>query len=296
MAMAEPTNYQHEHDRITDGLDIFFWVFNDKSSYVPTHWHSAIEVMYILEGEVDILINGETTRLLPGDVYLIDSAIPHSTKSLSGNRAILIQLPYRLLERYIPDIDNRRFNFDCHDHSPLIQTKLLQLIETIKQMQVVFEIKPDGEILRFNSLVFEFLFQIYHNFSRVIEDENEKKSSKTFSRIQNIVDYLDANYTRQITLDEIASVACFQKEYFCHFFKKNMGTTYTRYLNDLRLSKIRKDLIETDLPLKDILEKHGFSNYKLFRKMFSETFGCTPGQYRKNSSELNDSSSNSHPS
>lgn len=67
-------------------------------------------------------------------------------------------------------------------------------------MQVVFEIKPDGEILRFNSLVFEFLFQIYHNYSRVIEDENEKKSSKTFSCIQNIVDYLDANYTRQIWL------------------------------------------------------------------------------------------------
>jgi AraC-like DNA-binding protein len=60
-----------------------------------------------------------------------------------------------------------------------------------------------------------------------------------------------------------------------------MGITYTRYLNDLRLSKIRKDLIDTDLPVKDILEKHGFTNYKLFRRMFNDTFGCTPGQYRK---------------
>ncbi|MBE5825856.1 MAG: helix-turn-helix domain-containing protein [Butyrivibrio sp.] len=272
---------RHENDRITDGLDIFFWVFDDSSSYVATHWHSAIEVMYILEGEVDITVNGSTTELLPGDVFLVDSAIPHSTKSLNGNKAVLIQLPYPLLERYIPNLASRRFELDCRSKNPIVRTKVLQLIEIIKQMQVVFEVKPEGEILRFNSLLFEFMFQIYHNFSEEVNDADNRKETKTFGRIQNILDYLDNNYASQISLDEIASVACFQKEYFCHFFKKQMGITYTRYLNDLRLAKIRKDLAETDLPLKDILEKHGFTNYKLFRKMFNETFGCTPVAYRK---------------
>ncbi len=272
---------RHENDRITDGLDIFFWVFDDSSSYVATHWHSAIEVMYILEGEVDITVNGSTTELLPGDVFLVDSAIPHSTKSLNGNKAVLIQLPYPLLERYIPDLNSRRFELNCKSDNPIVKTKVLQLIEIIKQMQVVFEVKPEGEILRFNSLLFEFMFQIYHNFSEELSDTDSRKETKTFGRIQNILDYLDNNYASQISLDEIASVACFQKEYFCHFFKKQMGITYTRYLNDLRLAKIRKDLAETDLPLKDILEKHGFTNYKLFRKMFNETFGCTPVAYRK---------------
>lgn len=277
---------RHENDRITDGLDIFFWVFDDSSSYVATHWHSAIEVMYILEGEVDIAVNGSTTALLPGDIYLVDSAIPHSTKSLNGNKAVLIQLPYPLLERYIPDLNSRRFELNCHSDSPIVKTKVLQLIEIIKQMQVVFEVKPEGEILRFNSLLFEFMFQIYHNFSEEVSDTDSRKETKTFGRIQNILDYLDENYASQISLDEIASVACFQKEYFCHFFKKQMGITYTRYLNDLRLAKIRKDLAETDLPLKDILEKHGFTNYKLFRKMFNETFGCTPVAYRKKLMEV----------
>ena len=40
--------------RITDGFDIFFWVFNDASSFVATHWHTAIEIMYIIDGEVDV--------------------------------------------------------------------------------------------------------------------------------------------------------------------------------------------------------------------------------------------------
>ncbi len=286
MENRENAVFRHERDRITDGLDIFFWVFNDSSSYVPTHWHSAMEVMYILEGEVDVTVGGQTTVLLPGDVYLVDCAVPHSTKSLDGNKAVLIQIPYPILERYIPDIASRRFGFDCHTDNPIIMTKIMQLIEIIKQMQVVFEIKPDGEILRFNSLVFEFLFQIYHNFSQEMETVEAQKENKTFGRIQTILDYLDGNYASPISLDEIANVACLQKEYFCHFFKKNMGITYTKYLNDLRLSKIRDDLVETDLPVKLILEKHGFTNYKLFRKMFNETFGCTPLAYRKKLMEL----------
>lgn len=286
MENTENAVFRHERDRITDGLDIFFWVFNDSSSYVPTHWHSAMEIMYVLEGEVDVTVGGQTTVLLPGDVYLVDCAVPHSTKSLDGNKAVLIQIPYPLLERYIPDINSRRFGFDCHSKNPIVKTKILQLIEIIRQMQVVFEVKPDGEILRFNSLVFEFLFQIYHNFSREMETVEAQKENKTFGRIQTILDYLDSNYASPISLDEISKVACLQKEYFCHFFKKNMGITYTNYLNDLRLSKIRDDLVDTDLPVKLILEKHGFSNYKLFRKMFSETFGCTPTTYRKKLMEL----------
>lgn len=286
MKNTENAVFRHERDRITDGLDIFFWVFNDSSSYVPTHWHSAMEVMYVLEGEVDVTVGGQTTVLLPGDVYLVDCAVPHSTKSLDGNKAVLIQIPYPLLERYIPDISSRRFGFDCHSQSPIARTKILQLIEIIKQMQIVFEVKPDGEILRFNSLVFEFLFQIYHNFSQEMETVEAQKENKTFGRIQTILDYLDSNYSSPISLDEISKVACLQKEYFCHFFKKNMGITYTNYLNDLRLSKIRDDLVDTDLPVKLILEKHGFTNYKLFRKMFGETFGCTPTTYRKKLMEL----------
>ena len=95
-----------ETDRITDGFDIFFWVFNDASSFVATHWHTAIEIMYIIDGEVDVMMNQQTVILKPGDVFLIDSRLPHSTKSVHGNHAVLIQLPYEFSKKYIPDVDS----------------------------------------------------------------------------------------------------------------------------------------------------------------------------------------------
>ena len=83
-----------ETDRITDGFDIFFWVFNDASSFVATHWHTAIEIMYIIDGEIDVMMNQQTVILKPGDVFLIDSRLPHSTKSVHGNHAVLIPVSY----------------------------------------------------------------------------------------------------------------------------------------------------------------------------------------------------------
>lgn len=270
-----------ERERITDGLEIFFWVFHDKSSYVGTHWHNAIEIMYIIEGEVDVIINNQTTVLLPGDVYLIDSTVPHSTKSVHGNSAVLIQIPYPLLEKCIPNLESLNFSFDCHTADSVLRTKILKLINVIKQLQVVFEINPDGGVLRFNSLVYELLYQLYHHFGRIIPEDQIRKDNKNFKRIELVLKYSNAHYAEPITLSEIASVACFQEDYFCHFFKKNMGMTYTQYLNELRLSHIYNDIIRSDLPLKNILEKHGFRNYKLFRKMFYEDFQMTPMQYRK---------------
>jgi len=59
-----------------------------------------------------------------------------------------------------------------------------------------------------------------------------------------------------------------------------MGVTYLQYLNEIRLSHIYQDLITTELPIQEILELHGFTNYKLFRKVFAQKFQMTPSEIR----------------
>ena len=271
-----------ETDRITDGFDIFFWVFNDASSFVATHWHTAIEIMYIIDGEIDVMMNQQTVILKPGDVFLIDSRLPHSTKSVHGNHAVLIQLPYEFSKKYIPDVDSFIFGFDCHTDNAILRTKIDSLIDVIQKMRIVYEIQPKGALLRFNSLLFEMLYLLYHSFSREVESSQFKKDVKNFVRLEPVLEYTKKHYNTPITLSEISQIACFQEEYFCHYFKKNMGVTYFQYLNEIRLSHIYRDFTSTDLLLKVLLEKHGFTNYKLFRKMFYEQFATTPGEYRKN--------------
>lgn len=271
----------YENDRITDELDIFFWVFDTDNGFVETHWHRAIEINYILSGEVDITINGETSVLLPGDVFLVDSYVPHSVSSVHGNHAVLIQLPYALLKRYIPDFDSRGFLLDSHFPDSDSRKKAQEFIRVILDMKEVFEQQPKGYILRFHSLVFEMMFQLYCNFSYPVSDTDMRKRQKNFERLTLIMNYTASHYRSAISIDEIAGIAGFQKEYFCHYFKKNMGLTYLEYLNELRLSHVCKELLSTELPLKTILENNGFYNYKLFRKLFYRKFQITPSEYRK---------------
>lgn len=286
MAMDTSNGLLFESDRITDGFDIFFWVFNDASSYVATHWHTAIELMYILDGEVDVTIHNQTTVLLKGDIFLVDSKLPHSTKSINGNHAILIQLPYPFLKKYIPDVDCYTFGFDCHTDDSAIQEKLSQIRGILNQMRSVYEVNPKGAVLRFNGLLFELLYLLYHNFAQEAKTIRPKASAKRIAQLEAVLAYSDAHYNESITLSDICKVACFQEEYFCHFFKKNMGMTYFQYLNELRLSHVHQDLLSTTNSLREILEMHGFRNYKLFRRMFQEKFHVTPGEYRKEHQQI----------
>lgn len=84
------------------------------------------------------------------------------------------------------------------------------------------------------------------------------------------------------TIEEISQVAHLRPEYFCRFFKKHMGCTYLEYLNTIRLANIYQDLLLTDYPISQLLELHGFTNYKLFRRMFHDHFHDTPRVIRKN--------------
>lgn len=126
------------------------------------------------------------------------------------------------------------------------------------------------------------MFQPCHNFSVKVFQSDLSRLKKDLDRLNLVLNYISENYKRPISLDEIAGVAYLQAGYFCRFFKKKMGVTFLEYQNEYRLSFIYKDLINTKAPVHVILERHGFTNYKLFRRMFQEHFGCTPTKVREN--------------
>ena len=169
--------------------------------------------------------------------------------------------------------------------TPVRQTKVDLLKETLKKMQMLVDMEPYGAVLKFNSLLFEVLFQLYHNFSSMVFRENTAVRTKNLEKLKYVLEYTNENYKRPIPLAEISEVAMFDPKYFCRFFKNFMGITFLEYQNKVRLSKIYDDILSTDDKITDILERHGFTNYKLFRKMFNEHFHTTPTELRKQAAE-----------
>lgn len=274
-----PANY--ELIPLNDKTNVRFFTSIDLGSYVAPHWHDALEIVYVLEGSLKVTTEGITRILKDGQCIMIPASQIHSTLCTEPNRAIVFQIPESFINKFIPNAENLHFSLIDPADTAILQSKVDIFKETLLKMQFLVDLHPDGAILRFNSLLFEILFQLYHNFCTETTSEKSARHNRNLQRLKPVLDYISENYNRPISLKEVSEIAILQPKYFCRFFKKIMGFSFLEYQNELRLSKIYKDVTSTNDKISDILERHGFTNYKLFRRMFRQHFHTTPTELRK---------------
>jgi YesN/AraC family two-component response regulator len=94
--------------------------------------------------------------------------------------------------------------------------------------------------------------------------------------------FIWGNYTRKISLKEIASASGLSAPYFSTIFKDEMGENLSNYLNRLRIEKAATMLTETGKALGAIADECGFEDQSWFSKIFKLYMGISPGKYREN--------------
>jgi AraC-like DNA-binding protein/ligand-binding sensor protein len=92
--------------------------------------------------------------------------------------------------------------------------------------------------------------------------------------------YILENFTRKISLKEIADVAGLSAPYFSTIFKEEMGENLSKYLNRLRVDRASHLLLETSLSLSEIAGACCFEDQSWFSKIFKAYTGLSPGKYR----------------
>ena len=105
--------------------------------------------------------------------------------------------------------------------------------------------------------------------------------SRTEQRLERVRVYCSCNYSRNITLAEIASYTGMNKSAFCTFMRHHAGRSLSEFINDIRLEKAREMLRTTDIHVADIAYDVGFSNVTYFNRLFRSRYHCTPGSIRK---------------
>ena len=186
--MAEPNeNILYEIIQVPEATKVRFFTSVDPGSYVPSHWHRAVEIIYMLEGELEVTVERTSRILLTGQCILINSNVIHSTKCIHPNKAIVLQIPLEFMETYIPEVNQLLFLWNPDTRDPIKRTKLDRMKDTLTQMQIANDIRPEGFLLRFNSLLFELLFQLYHNFSVQVLKPNVNQKNKDLSRLDPVL-------------------------------------------------------------------------------------------------------------
>ena len=98
--------------------------------------------------------------------------------------------------------------------------------------------------------------------------------------IDEVLIYIHKHYDQPITLDKAASLVHLNKNYLSALFSEHVGVSLITYLTKYRVKKAIELLISTDLRVRDIAEKTGFSSERYFSQAFKNIVGQSPANYR----------------
>ncbi|MFD0717319.1 helix-turn-helix domain-containing protein [Paenibacillus sp. GCM10027626] len=99
------------------------------------------------------------------------------------------------------------------------------------------------------------------------------------AKIREIEHYVRHHLQEDLSLDVMAKRVHFNKGYLSEWFKRQTGTTYSKYVNDIRIEAARRLLTQSDLSIRQISEQVGFNDEAYFIRKFKEATGSTPGKF-----------------
>ena len=132
------------------------------------------------------------------------------------------------------------------------------------------------------------LFNLLYRLSLV--DGARELSSSSFidareenedERVHRAKEYIAKHYMQDISIQELADMVCMNVDSFSRFFRNKTGRTPNRYLIDYRLGIAARMLLTTQLSVAEIGYSCGFNTLSHFNRLFRESKGCTPSEFRE---------------
>lgn len=134
----------------------------------------------------------------------------------------------------------------------------------------------------------------YDEFGNCIDNlrislfENTVRKEEGISEEQpilRIVRYMQEHLSEEISLTVLADQFHLSAQYISQLFKNEIGVNFLAYLTNIRMELAKKLLLSTSLSIAEISDKTGYSDYRVFTKVFKKTEGVTPSQYRQSFAE-----------
>ncbi len=101
-------------------------------------------------------------------------------------------------------------------------------------------------------------------------------------RIEKVFEYMNNNFSHQITLTEVAKIANMSEVSFSRLMKRHTGYSFVDSLNEIRLGHVTRMLIDTNQTIAEVAFRCGFNNMANFNRIFKAKKGLTPKEFRKN--------------
>lgn len=248
----------------------------------PVHIHSsAVELIYCLEGTVDIRCNHEIVTLNKGQIFTVDFEDIHCLFSDCENLLIIMHIDLKRIGRTWEFL--QYVYFACEDNScqpyqkePLQNIKNLILAAAFLYTKNGY-LSPD-ESISVSQKIADILLEYFDwfNYINVYPSSNDE----IHERFQAITAYCCENSSRKVTISELAKTVHINENYLSQFIHKSPYGNFSNMMGYIRCFNAQKLLLTTNHSVSEISELCGFSDSKYFYKHFRLAWGYTPSEYR----------------
>lgn len=221
-------------------------------------------ILLIDNGTCEVFHNGSTHTLTPGD--------------------LIFYAPYEE-QKYSFKSDSA--SLWCH----FTGTAVKEILNSCNMTSGVYRMKPSQCISEsFFKLVRRFnqpnrkkiasasLLELIYNIGDI--QSCDEKNDKKYALLTHTITYINMNYNKTITLEQLAKQSGYSKTGFSHLFSEIMGTSPMKYINGIRLNTACEMLSSTNLSISNIALNCGFKDPLYFSKLFLKKYNVTPSQYR----------------
>ncbi len=268
---------EERHEIIEFSPNVPLKIFMHKLGFVAKHWHKSLELLMVLEGTIEIKIDGVTSILNSEDIILINSNSIHEIHSES---AVMIAIQIDLA--HINPFDNNLENlvFDCNSTTSTNPDKFRGLRFSIATMIRENAHHAKGTEYKNLSLVYYLVSELIANF-QVPATTAMKNQQKYMRRLTRIINYIEEHYADNFSLSDLAEKEHLSVPYLSNFFDKYMGINFSQYYTGVKLSHAAFDLVSTNDSIESIALRNGFTESHSFVRCFKKQYKMLPSAYRK---------------
>lgn len=236
----------------------------------------------MVSGSGYIIIDNHRYPLIPGQLYLVPPFAHH--RCLKEGAAPLFTLEIKF-EIFDEDIQKRLsllpHVLKVNNNYPI--ENILSVIQNENKLSLPFS-KDIVEIKTHEFLTYLLRFLALSKNNKV---GNENNSFKTPNELDHVINYINLNIAKELTLDQLANIACLEKTYFIKKFKKRFNKAPITYIREERIFKAIELLKHSDMSVTQIAYSVGFKNIHHFSSFFLKTVGERPQAFKNKIIQIN---------
>ena len=259
-----------------------------RKNSVRIHYHSFIEFSLIESGKGIYKTTSGNIPISAGDIFFFRPNEPHCVTDIEGDGMKFLNLhvaPYYLYGHFSGAL-GADYTKILTTHFPLPTNKLNGFLarEEIEKLTAIIramKMEYENDLSDCEIICDGLAAAMYITVARAFPDKKPENSGKLYSKILASVKYIDKRHKEDLSLEQIAASAGYNKCYFSSVFKKCMGMSVWDYICIRRTEEAMRLIKTTDMSILDIAYECGFNNTANFNKIFKKYTNVLPHTMRR---------------